>query len=142
MNWIYKNNTQHTIIYRNNIWLPGQELEISYPVPDYLPLSCIQKGKLHDPVLVHNDVIVDAGSTEIIYIDAPDISHNVALSIINLSPDSAVLCRFNSENNKPIPIDVRGFQHILPWVLCSHIFLENISDTSAHISITAIAVVS
>ena len=142
MNWIYKNNSQSTVIFRNNIWLPGDELQIPYPVPEHIGLTCTKQGQFSDPVLCHDDVLINPGEKVNINIICPRISYNVALTIIDLSQDSAVVCRFNCENNNPIPIDVRGFQHILPWEMCSLILLQNISDNTAHVSVTAIEVVS
>ena len=44
MKWIYLNNTNHIICYRFFYWLPGQSLEIPYPVPDDLGLTCLHEG--------------------------------------------------------------------------------------------------
>ncbi len=137
MNWSYKNNTGSTIFYRNSIWQPGDELQTPYPVPPSLGLTCIQEGDALDPVLFHDDVIIQAGQSVYIALAEPTLSHNVDLSISCMTDDNGVECRFNSSRNKPIPIDIRGFSQVLNWELCSLLFFNNTSETEAIISITA-----
>lgn len=138
MNYIYRNNSQRTILFRNYYWLPDDEISIPYPVPDALGLTCVQEGCSPDPVLFHDDIIIPAGEQAEISLDAPTISHNIALSILCLSSDSGVECRFGSQNNKPIPIDLRSFSQVLSWDLCSRIFFTNTTQNEAQISVSAI----
>ena len=140
MNWIYRNNNSETIIYRDITWLPDEEHETVYPIPSSLGLSCIQQGSTPDPILFHSDITVPAGENVTVDIDAPALSHNVALSIRDMTVNSACECRFNHEANKPIPIDARGFSQVLAWELCSRLVLTNTTDNNAVISVTAIEV--
>ncbi len=142
MNYIYRNDTHHIIHYRRSSWLPDEQLETPYPVPDDLGLTCIQLGQPPDPVLFHDDVIVPAGESVTVDIDAPALSHSVALTIFCIAPNSGVECRFGSSENKPIPIDMRAFSQTIDWALCSRIFLLNPTDAEAIISISAIEDVS
>lgn len=141
MNWIYKNNSDVTVLYRDSIWRPGDILETPYPVPNSLGLTCIQEGNSLDPVLFHDDVIIQAGKSASIEIQEPALSHKVSLNILCMTTDNGVKCSFNSSNNKYIPIDIRGFNQVLDWNLCSKIFLINPTETEAIISITAFEVV-
>lgn len=138
MNYIYRNDTPHTILYRGYYWLPGDEIDTPYPVPSSLGLTCIQQGSSPDPVLFHDDVAVPAGGDAEVFLDAPALSHRISLDIQCMTPDSGVACRFNHRDNKPIPIDARGFAQVLVWELCSCLFFENSTDTEAIISVTAI----
>ena len=142
MKWIYKNNTDKIILYRNNTWQPNEEISVPYPVPLNLGLTCIQEGSSPDPILFHDDIIISAGEQEIINLNSPLISHNVALTILCMTTNSGVECRFNSSDNKPIPIDARGFQQVISWEMCSKIFLHNPTDNEVHISVSAIEVIS
>ena len=142
MNYIYRNDTHHAVLYRNLSWLPDELLESVFPVPDELGLTCIQSGHPPDPVLFHDDVIVPAGEQLIVSIDAPALGHAVILTISCMSPSAGVECRFGSSENKPIPIDARTFSQTIDWALCSHIFLLNPTDTEAVISVTAIECMS
>ena len=142
MTYLYRNDTTHTICYRNDLWLPGKTIETTYSVPDELWLTCLQMGNCHDPVIFHDDVLILAGQTLELAIEAPTFSHNVALSIQCMTPNSGVECRLGYENNKPIPIDARTFSQTLDWSLCSRIFLHNSTDNEAVISITALEVIS
>ena len=141
MNYIYKNNTKCSICYRNYFWLQGEQRVVPFPVPDSLGLTCIQEGSSPDPVLFHDDIIIPPRETVSVSLHEPLLSHNVALCILDMSLDSGVECRFNSTVNRPVPIDVRGFVHVLPWQLCSKIFFINNLDILASISITAIEVI-
>ena len=135
---IYKNETEHTIIYHDIIWNPYEEYETAFPVPASLGLTCTQEGDMPDPVLFHDDIMIEAGNQSNIELSTPSLSHNVALTILCMS--GGVECRFNGANNKPIPIDERGFVQTLSWELCSKIILTNPLDTSVHISVTALEV--
>lgn len=141
MNWIYKNETDNTVLYRNYCWGQGEIVTTSCPVPDSFGLTCLQEGSLPDPVLYHDDLVLPSGFSAVAEIDAPYLSHNVALDINCMTRDNGVECRFNSSNNKPIPIDVRGFSQVIDWTLCSKLFLHNPTDSQVIISITAIEVV-
>ena len=138
MNYTYRNNTKRTICYKLDTWLPGDERSTTHPVPSELGLTCIQEGTSPDTVLFHSDIFIPPASSNIIDINAPIRSHNIALSIQCMTPSSGVACRFNHEDNKPIPIDARAFSQTLAWDSCSRIFLENSTDTEAVISVTAI----
>ena len=140
MKYSYQNNTDRAVIYRNNIWQPGEVKFTSYPVPLSSGLTCVQEGDCPDPVLFHDDILVGANEQRTFALNAPTISQNVALTILSMSQNSGVECRFNSANNKAIPIDVRGFQQVMAWELCSKIIVYNPSDNEAHISLTAIEV--
>ena len=141
MNFLYKNNTKNTVIFQNLICLPGDELSVPFPIPSSLGLTCIQEGSSPDPVLFHDDIIIPPQQTVSVSLSEPLLSHNVALRILDMSLDSGVECRFNSTINRPIPIDARGFVHVLPWQFCSKIFFFNNLDILASISITAIEVI-
>ena len=138
MNYVYRNDTHHTVHYRNFSCLPDELLETDYPVPDDLGLTCIQLRHPPDPVLFHDDVIVPAGEQITITINSPVLSHDVALTIFCLTPSAGVECKFGSPENKPVPIDMRAFSQTIDWTLCSQIFLFNPTDTEAIISISAI----
>lgn len=142
MNYIYRNDTHHVIAYRYDTWLPDEQVETVYPVPDEIGLTCIQLGQPPDPVLFHDDVIVPAGEQVAISLNAPVLGHAVALTIFCISPNSGVECRFGHSENNPIPIDMRAFSQTIDWALCSQIFLHNPTDTEAIISISAIEDVS
>lgn len=140
MLWLYRNDLNYTVAFRHFTWLPHELHELPFPVPEVLGLSCIQEGDALDPVLLHEDIIIQPHEQKVIALPHPALSHNVALSILNLSPNCGVECRFNHEHNKPIPIDVRGFSQSLDWVLCSKVFLINSSEAQAHISFSAVEV--
>ena len=142
MTYSYSNNTMSAVAYRSDVWLPGDTLNTNYPVPDNLGLTCIRTGKPHDPVLFHDNITLLQGEQREIPIPAPTFSHNVALHIQDMSLDSGVECSFGSLDNIHVPIDVRDFQHVLTWELCSRICLFNPTDTEAVISLTALEVVS
>ena len=141
MNYIYRNNTHSSIIYHNFIWMPGEQIAVPFKVPTSLGLTCILEGEAPDPVLCHEDIIILPHDSATLSLQEPQFSHNVALRILDMSIDSGVECRFNSTNNKPIPIDARGFEHVLHWELCSQIFFYNNSDITVAISVTAFEVV-
>ena len=142
MNWIYKNFSKNTIIHNNKICKPDEQIISPYPLPSSLGLTCIQEGRNPDPVILHEDVSLKAGETKFIDINAPELSKNIALSIMCMTQDSGVECRFNHNDNKPVPIDIRGFSQTLPWIMCSRIFLKNVTSSLAVISITAVEVIS
>ena len=142
MNWIYTNNTSAPIIYRSELWLPDETRESPYPVPDTLGLTCVQEGSTPDPVLFHDDVVIQPGSQAIVNISPPNLSHNVALTIRDMTPNTGCECRFNNERNNPIPIDARSFSLIMAWENCSRLFLLNPTDNEVVISVTAIEAVS
>ena len=142
MNWIYHNNTDSPVIYRSEMWLPDETCEVAFPVPDSLGLTCVQEGSSPDPVLFHEDITIQPHSQEVVNISPPTLSHNVALSIQDMTTDSGCECRFNHDSNNAIPIDARSFYHVLAWENCSRLFLYNSTDNEAVISVTAIEVVS
>ena len=141
MNWIYTNNTHMPVIYRSETWLPDETHEIPYPVPSSLGLTCIQEGDTPDPVLFHDDIIIQPNTQEVISLRPPTFSHVVDLTIGCMTPDGGCECRFNSPNNCVIPIDMRGFQQVTSWENCSRIYFFNSTDTEVHISVTAFEVV-
>ncbi len=140
MKWKYKNNTAQIIVYRGYVWKPGDEISTQYEIPASLGLTCTQEGTSPSPVLYHDDIVMRANETFEIALETPTISHNVALTILCMSNDGGVECRFN--NGKPIPTDIRGFKHVLSWELCSRIILHNPTDNNVHISVTALEVVN
>ena len=141
MKWIYRNDTNTTVIYRSVTWLSGMTAETAYPIPPALGLTCIQEGDSPDPIIFHSDITVQPGAQEVINIPAPKLSHAVALSIFCMTADSGCECRFNSPRNCIIPIDVRGFQQTTSWQNCSRIYLTNNTDSEAVISVTALEAV-
>lgn len=138
MSYIYRNNTKRTILYRNYYWKPDDEVSTPFPLPQDLGLTCIHSDAEPDPVLFHDDIVIQSKQNAEVLLDYPAISHNVALYIQCMSQNSGAVCRFNSLNNRPIPIDARSFFQVIPWELCSHIFLNNPSEQEVIISITAI----
>lgn len=139
--WKYKNNTDRIIIWKNITWSQGSEIETLFPVPASLGLTCTQEGNIPDPVLFHNDLLIASGDTEIINLDAPEFGGNIFLSLLCIG-EGGVECYFNSLNNNPIPLDVRGFAHVMPWEACSRIYLKNVTDSATHISVSAVEVCS
>lgn len=137
--WEYKNNTDKVIVWRNTCWGLGETKDICFPVPEFLGLTCIQEGTMPDPVLFHDDLLIPPNSTEIINLTAPLYSGNISLTLLCIG-QGGVECRFNSESNNPIPIDIRGFSHIIPWEMCARIYLKNTTEAEAHISVSAIEV--
>lgn len=142
MKWKFKNNTDHLIMFNGFIWNSNQEMELNYPVPSYLGLTCTQVGNVPEPVLFHDDFIIEPNNEIFVELETSTFSKNVALSILCLTPNSGAECRFNNNSNKPIPIDVRGFNHVMDWFTCSRLFLKNPTDFDVHISVTAVEVVS
>lgn len=142
MNWIYTNNSDNTVLYRGFYWKPGDVLDTPYPVPASLGLTCVQHGSLPDPVLFHDDLIIQSRQNAVVEVNSPLLSNKVALDINCMTAQAGVECYFNSLNNKPIPIDVRGFSQVIDWAFCSKIFLLNPTDLEVIVSITAIEVVS
>jgi len=138
MKFKYCNDTEAAVIYRDRVWQRGEEHEVPYPVPPSLGLTCTQEGDAPDPVLYHGDIVISAGKDTEIEISEPLLSHKVFLSILAMS--GGVECRFNSADNKPMPIDDRSFVQKLDWSLCSKIFLKNTLGISVQISITAVEV--
>lgn len=141
MKWIYRNDTDTTIIYRTDTWLAGETHEVALPVPDTLGLTCVQEGDAPDIVLLHTDITVQPSSQEVISIPAPKLSHAVALSIFCMTEDSGCECRFNSPRNCFIPIDIRGFQQTTSWQNCKRVYLTNNTENEVVISVTAIEAV-
>jgi hypothetical protein len=50
LNWIYINNSNRIICYRFYSWLPGQQHELSFRVPDELGLTCLQHGSSDESI--------------------------------------------------------------------------------------------
>lgn len=142
MTYSYSNNSDHAISFRSILWLPGETIDTDSPVPDNLGLTCLRQGNPPDPVLMHDNYILEPDARLEIDIPAPNLSHNVALDIRDMSLDSGVTCSFGSQDNSPIPIDTRDFSHVLAWELCSRIFIHNPTDLQAVISLTALEVVA
>lgn len=141
MKWIYRNDTDTTIIYCADTWLPGKTHETTLPVPDTLGLTCVQEGDEADLVIFHDDILIQPGIQEVVSIPAPKLSHAVALSIFCMTEDSGCECRFNSPRNCFIPIDIRGFQQTTSWQNCKHVYLTNNTENEVVISVTAIEAV-
>ncbi|MBQ9565195.1 MAG: hypothetical protein IJU98_06360 [Synergistaceae bacterium] len=137
--WKYLNSTDRTVIWRGERWGPGEEKEISYPVPASLGFTCLQEGNVPEPVLFHDDLILTPGETRTVELDGPQQTHNVALSLFCVKGGGAE-CRFTSRDNKPIPLDVRGFAHTLPWEMCARMVFTNTTETETHISVSAVEV--
>ena len=142
MTYSYTNNTNSAVAYRSYVWLPDETLNVDFPVPENLGLTCNFQGKPPDPVLFHDNITLQAGENCELSIPAPAFSQNVALHIQDMSLDSGVECSLGSPDNTHFPIDVRDFHHVLTWELCSRICLFNPTNSETVISITAIEVVS
>ena len=138
MKWIYFNNSKRIVFFKNFSWLPNEQHEVSFPVPDSLGLTCIQQGSIPDPVLFHDDILIAAGTSATVDIPAPVLTQNISLNIQCMIQNSGVECRFNHQDNTPIPIDARAFSQCIDWSLCSKIFLNNPTDVETIISVTAI----
>lgn len=141
MKWIYRNDSDSTVLYRSDTWLPGETHDTALPVPDTLGLTCVQEGDAPDIVLLHSDVVVQPGTQEVINIPAPKLSYAVSITILCMTEDSGCECRFNSPRNCIIPIDVRGFQQTTSWQNCSRVYLTNNTEIEAVISVTAVEAV-
>ena len=137
--WKYQNTTDRMIIWRGERWGPGEEKEVSHPVPLSLGFVCLREGNVPSPVLFHDDLIVAPGETRAVELDGPTLTHQVALSMFCLSGGGAE-CRFISRDNTPIPLDARGFAHTLPWEMCARMFFTNTTETETHISVSAVEV--
>ena len=137
--WKYKNATDRTVIWRGERWGPGDEKEVSYPVPSSLGFVCLREGNVPEPVLFHDDLIIAPGETRTVELDGPTQTHQVALSLFCVSGGGAE-CRFISRSNKPLPLDVRGFAHTMPWEMCARMFFTNTAETETHISVSAVEV--
>ncbi len=142
MNYIYRNDTHHTIYYRQYSWRPDEQVATSFPIPDSLGLTCIQEGTPPDPVLLHDDVVIQPHQVQEIALNEPMFSHNVSLTIRDMTPEAGAECSFNSRDNVHIPIDARLFTHVLTYELCAKIFLHNPTDNQVVISVNAVEVVS
>lgn len=93
--WRYKNPTDRAICWRNIFWEPGEEKETPNPVPSFTGLECTQEGTAPDPVLFHDDLIVQPGETKRVEMDGPQYTRQVALSLFCMGP-VGVECRFIS----------------------------------------------
>lgn len=138
--WRYKNPTDRAICWRDIFWEPGEERETPNPVPSFTGLECIQEGVPPDPVLFHGDLIIQPGETKQIEMEGARHARQVALSLFCMG-GGGVECRFISETNRPIPLDTRGFAHVMPWEMCCRLFFKNASDKEAHISVSAVEVI-
>ena len=137
--WKYKNFADRIIVWRGERWGPGDEREVSYPVPSSLGLVRLQEGNVPNPVLFHDDLILSPGETRMVELDGPTWTHQVALSMFCLSGGGAE-CWFISQDNTPIPLDARGFVHTMPWEMCARMFFTNTTETETHISVSAVEV--
>ena len=104
-----------------------------------LGFTCLQEGNVPDPVLFHDDLILAPGKTRTVELEGPTRTHQVALSLFCIGGGGAE-CRFISRDNKPIPLDVRGFAHTMPWEMCARMFFTNTTETETHISVSAVEV--
>ena len=141
MNWRYKNSGSHAIIWRQDLWEPGEEKETSTPVPFFTGLVCTQSGSGPDPVLTHEDLLIHAGETTALDIAGSPNTKQVALSLFCMGSGGA-LVRFNAPDNRPLPLDIRGFVHVMPWESCGRLFFENTGGGDVHISVSAVEVTS
>lgn len=137
--WRYRNPTDGAICWRNIFWEPGEEKETPNPVPSFTGLECTQEGTAPDPVLFHDDLIIQPGDTKRVDMNGPQYTRQVALSLFCMGP-VGVECRFISETNRPIPLDARGFTHVMPWEMCARLFFKNVSGEETHISVSAVEV--
>lgn len=139
MKFKYKNDTEAAVIYRDRVWQRGEEHEVPYPVPPSLGLTCTQEGNTPDPVLFHDDVVINAGKDVEIDVPMPTLSNKIFVSILCVS-GGGVECRFNSAENRPIPIDERSFVQKMDWTLSSKIYLKNLLNISVQVSVTVVEV--
>lgn len=136
--WKYKNESEHrTVIWRDISWKPGETQTVAYPLPEYLGLTCVEEGTRPDPILCHEDVVLQAGESARIEIAAPLPSEKVSLTLTRVKGGAE--CRFNNEKNRPIPVDGRPFSRVLPWEYCAVLFFNNMIDDETHISVDAVA---
>ena len=49
--------------------------------------------------------------------------------------------RFMSDTNKPLPLDTRGFVHVVPWEMCCRLFFKNVSGEETQVSVSAVEVI-
>lgn len=138
--WKYKNNGETPIFWGRILWGPGEEKETPNPVPSSTGLDCTQEGTLPDPVLFHDDLIIQPGETKQVDMDGPRYTHQVALSIFRMS-GGGVEYRFMSDTNTPLPLDTRGFVHVVPWEMCARMFFKNVSGEEAQVSVSAVEVI-
>lgn len=138
--WRYKNPTDRAICWRNIFWEPGEEKETPNPVPSFTGLVCTQEGSVPDPVLFHDDLIIQPGETKRVEMDGPQYTRQVALSIFRMG-GGGVEYRFMSDTNKPLPLDTRGFVHVVPWEMCCRLFFKNVSGEETQVSVSAVEVI-
>ena len=138
--WKYRNVTDRVILWRGERWGPGEEREVPYPVPLSIGFICTQEGNLPDPVLFHDDLIIAPGETRLVELDVSTITYHVALTLLCLNSGGGAECRFNSPDNNPIPLDVRGFIHTMPWEMCARMYITNTTGTETHVSVSAVEV--
>ena len=140
MTYLYRNDNSYPVGVDGVICSPGETFSLDFPAPPSLGLTLIQQGNPPDPVLFHDDFLIAPGQSVDVALNDPVWSHNVALSILCMSNNSGVQCCFGATSNIPVPIDARGFEHVLDWRLCSKLFLLNSTDNDALISVTALEV--
>ena len=91
-------------------------------------------------MLFHDDIIIQPGETKQVDMDGPRYTRQVALSIFRMS-GGGVEYRFMSDTNKPLPLDTRGFVHVVPWEMCARMFFKNVSDEETQVSVSAVEVI-
>ena len=141
MNYVYRNDNPYAVAWGGFLWQSGDTLDVPSPVPESLGLTCLVEGSPPDPVLFHDDIVIPPGGQAVAVLTEPHFSSNVALSIECMSINSGVECRFGALENIPVPIDARGFVHVLSWELCSKLFLLNTTENEAVISVSAVEVI-
>ena len=102
--WKYKNNGETPIFWGRILWGPGEEKETPNPVPSSTGLDCTQEGTLPDPVLFHEDLIIQPGEMKQVDMDGSRYTHQVALSIFRMRP-----CVFLYDF---IVVKVRSISHV------------------------------
>ncbi len=141
MNYIYRNDTEHTIFYRNVLCLPHEATATTFPIPNELGLTCLQEGSHTHSVLLHEDLIIPALNSYVLSIPTPQFSHKMSLDIFCLTDNGGVACYFNSLDSTPIPIDIRSFSLVLDWRTCSKLVFVNDFGFDVHISVSVLEVV-
>ena len=139
MKWRYRNDTDRAVFWNGVTWGPGTEREISCPVPSSLGLTLVQEGDGPDPVLCHEDLIVQSGETASVELDGPTLAHKVRLSLYCMG-GTGVEARFNSADNRPFPVDARGFYQVMPWEMCARMYFTNPTNEETHVSVSAVEV--
>ena len=70
--WKYRNDTDRVVIWGGKIWGSGDEKEHRYPIPSSVGLTVTQEGASPDPVLLHEDIILQPNDEKVCELNGPD----------------------------------------------------------------------